>query len=253
MLTDRMSHIAKCLQSGEGYTVTAVGDSITYGMNHCDSEQTLYACLARLFAARFPENSVVRYDGIYVGGALPLGGYSEPVIVNAGSAPITVIKSGVGGDTVARAIARSGDFTGTLVNGKRTDMYLLMFGINDALDDPQKHVSPETYYDNLCRLCDLLASDTPSAEIILMTPTYNDFGETAESHLEPYVEKMRRVAEEKGYQLIDTHRLWMEHLIVGSENYGQRDWLSGKRGDSCHMSPEGSLKTAEFIFEKLDN
>ena len=43
----------------------------------------------------------------------------------------------------------------------------------------------------------------------------------------------------------------MKHLIVGTENYGQREWLSCIEGDSCHFSPVGSIKTAEFIFNEL--
>ena len=42
-----------------------------------------------------------------------------------------------------------------------------------------------------------------------------------------------------------------EYLIVYSYNYGQRDWLSGVDGDSCHMSPKGSVHTGKFIFKQL--
>ena len=56
-----------------------------------------------------------------------------------------------------------------------------------------------------------------------MTPTYNDGGKTSASSLDYYSDKIKLLAEEIDSLLIDTHKLWMDHLIVDSENYGQRD------------------------------
>ena len=48
------------------------------------------------------------------------------------------------------------------------------------------------------------------------------------------------------------YKLWMEHLIVGSHNYGQRDWLSGAIGDTCHFSEISAANAPGFIFSELD-
>ena len=63
--------------------------------------------------------------------------------------------------------------------------------------------------------------------------------------------KMKQLAIETNSFLIDTHSLWMSHLVLNSYNYGQRDWLSGVDGDSCHMSPRGSAETGRYIFNNL--
>ena len=250
-------NIKKCISDrinkGENYLIIAVGDSITWGLNHCNEEETYCAELARLFAKSMPEVNVVRYDGIVKQERSPLYGYSEPKTVQNGSkGRLTLVKSGVGGDTVQRAINRFDDYAGGFINGESPDLFLLMFGINDALaSDPDKFVSPEQFYNNYARLCDMLKKSNPNAEIVLMTPTYNDNGTSAQSCLDPYCEKVIELAQRNGLQYIDTHRLWMEHLIVGSDNYGQRDWLSGAKGDSCHFSQKGAKDTAQYIFSNL--
>ena len=250
-------NIKKCISDrinkGENYLIIAVGDSITWGLNHCNEEETYCAELARLFAKSMPEVNVVRYDGIVKQERSPLYGYSEPKTVQNGSkGRLTLVKSGVGGDTVQRAINRFDDYAGGFINGESPDLFLLMFGINDALaSDPDKFVSPEQFYNNYAVLCDMLKNSNPKAEIVLMPPTYNDGGTGAQSCLDPYCEKVIELAQRNGLQYIDTHRLWMEHLIVGSDNYGQRDWLSGATGDSCHFSKKGANYTAEYIFSNL--
>ena len=247
-------NISDRISKGENQLIIAVGDSITWGLNHCGEEETYCAELARLFAKSMPEANVVRYDGIVKEERRPLDGYSEPKTVQSGSkGRLTLVKSGVGGDTVQRAINRFDDYAGDFINGERPDLFLLMFGINDALaSDPDKFVSPEQFYNNYALLCDMLKKGNPNAEIVLMTPTYNDNGTSAQSCLDPYCEKVIELARKNGFQYIDMHKLWMEHLIVGSENYGQRDWLSGAEGDSCHFSKKGAADAAKFIFSELD-
>ena len=242
------------LNKGENALIMAVGDSITWGLNHCTAEETYCAILAELFGERFPEATVLRYDGIMdVDELAPLKGYFGPITVQRGeSRTITLVRSGVGGNTVRRALKRTEDFAGSFLTGELPDVFLLMFGINDALkSDPSKFVVPEKYYQDLKKLYTLLQMANPTAELVFLTPTYNDLGEEPVSHLVPYCEKMKQLAKETGTGLIDTHQLWQQHLITGSANYGQREWLSGTPGDSCHFSPEGSRATAEFIFREL--
>lgn len=242
------------ISKGENYLIIAVGDSITWGLNHCSEEETYCAELARLFAKSLPEANVVRYDGIVKEERRPLYGYSEPKTVQSGSkGTLTLVKCGVGGDTVQRAINRFDDYAGEFINGEKPDLFLLMFGINDALaSDPDKYVSPERFYNNYAVLCDMLKNSNPNAEIVLMTPSYNDEGIGTQSCLDPYCEKAIELARKNGFQYIDMHKHWMEHLIVGSENYGQRDWLSGAEGDLCHFSQKGAADAAKYIFSELD-
>lgn len=240
------------LLKGENVLVMIVGDSITYGCDHCSTEETFCAYLARFFAKKYPQVSILRYDGVMVKEAEPHVRYGDPIIVNKGSQQtLTFVKSGVGGNTVKHAIARSQDYVGVFENGEFPDLFLLMFGINDSVPVPEKYASPEEFYDDYKRLYNLIKENNSNADIVFMTPTYNDCGDSAVSSLDLYSDMVKKLAEENGSQVIDTHKFWMDHLIVGSENYGQRDWLSGKEGDLCHMSHNGNRATAEFIFGEL--
>ncbi len=247
------NHFTKRLETYEDLLFVFIGDSITYGENHCTPDETYVACLARLLAEAFPDIDIIRYDGTVESERLPLQGYKGPFFVQRGKkercGSITFVRSGVGGNTVARAIARKEDFCRPL--GRMPDIYFTMFGINDALaEDKEKYVSPDVFYRNYQELLGELRKASPAAELVLMTPTYNDDGKTPESHLLPYCEMVKLLASETGAHLIDTHALWMAHLKVGTEHYGQGDWLSDKLGDQCHFSPKGSLETAKFIWQE---
>ena len=247
------ANIADKLNSGENYLIVAVGDSITWGLNHCNADETYCAELARLVADSMPDASVIRYDGLVTEERSPLGGYSEPVTVQKGNkGTLTLVKSGVGGDTVRRAINRFDDYAGAFINGEMPDLFLLMFGINDALiSDSDKFVSPDVFYRDYAELCRMLKKSNPTAELVLITPTYNDEGRDTVSSLDPYSKKVIELAEKTGLKYIDLHMVWMEHLVVGSENYGQRDWLSGTAGDFCHFSQKGASETARYLFLNL--
>lgn len=241
------------LNKSENSLIMVVGDSITWGEDHCTSEEAYCAELARLFGNFFPETAVLRYDGIMEDGAMPLKCYAGPITVQRGSKGVlTIVRSGVGGDSVRRAINRSQDYTGTFLTGESPDVFLVMLGINDAYwDDSSKYVTPDVFYSNYKELYEVIKKENSGAEIILMTPTYYDRGNTEKSVLEPYVEMVKKLAFEENLQMIDTHKLWMNHLIMGSEHNGQRDWLSEDDGDPCHFSPAGAKETAKFIFNEL--
>lgn len=107
-------------------------------------------------------------------------------------------------------------------------------------------------YNNYAVLCDLLKENNPTAEIVLMTPTYNDQGIDTRCCLDAYSNMVIQLANDKGFKYIDLHKLWMEHLIVGSDNCGQRDRLSSCTGDACLFSKKGAEATAHF-FQKSIN
>ena len=244
--------IDTALNNREDVLIMCVGDSITWGCNHCNVNETYCAYLADAFAKLYKDVTVLRFDGVMTQSGMPLERYDGPTIVQSGEkSTLTLVKSGVGGDTVKRAIARADDFIGAFQEGKEPDVFLLMFGINDALDDPQKFVTPEEYYANYTILYDRIRKAHPQAAVVLMTPTYNDSGKSHTSCLDAYADMVKLLAEKTGSQLIDLHRVFMEHLVIGAEHYGQGDWLSGKVGDYCHLSPRGSAAVAKHIFDAL--
>lgn len=239
------------LNKGQNAMVMMVGDSITYGRYYCNAEETYCACLTKMLASRFPEAEVIRYDGKNTTGVTHIDGYETPTTVQEGNkGRLTVVGCGVGGNTVRRALNRSDNYTGNFINGEYPDAFFLMFGINDALkDDPSKFILPEKFHEDLKELHSLLQKTNSGAEIVYMTPTYGDEGDSKASCLDEYSEAMKRHAQETNSMLIDTHKLWMEHLVVGGENRGQGDWLAS---DPWHFSPVGSYETARFVFEELN-
>lgn len=244
--------IEEKLAKGQNVLIFFVGDSITWGISHVTDEETYTACVARHFAKRYRETTVVRYDGIANGDLSPLAGYSEPIVIQEGTkGKITVVRCGIGGNTVRRAINRKDDYMGKFITDEEPDIYVSMFGINDALfEDPSKYVVPEQFEKDLREYYDILCTNQKAVKVF-MTPTWNDDGDKCTSCLEPYSDKVKLIAKEKGLQCIDTHALWMSHLKIGTENYGQRDWLSNVKGDKCHFSAVGSTATADFIFNEL--
>ena len=75
------------------------------------------------------------------------------------------------------------------------------------------------------------------------------WGSLTASCVDAYSERVKEIAKEFQLPLIDIHKKWMEHLQVGSKNYGQRDWLSNQPGDSTHLSPKGAEVMAQHIFD----
>ena len=249
-----VSQIIDKIKNKEDILISVVGDSITYGENHCMPEETYTAKLALLFALYFPEATVYRYDGIVKEEANPLSGYTRGILVKRGTSNqvLRIVRSGVGGDTVQRLINRIDDFTDEIVESKNPDLITIMVGINDALQsDPKKYVTDEVFEKNYNILIDMILKRNPNVQLVLLTPSVNDIGTTKSSHLEPYCDRVKKICKERGLPFIDVHKLWLDHMIPGSENFGQRDWLSNSSTDACHPSPIGAEETAKFIFESL--
>jgi len=244
--------VLKKIEQGEDALIVMVGDSITWGLNHCTAEETYCAHFSRLLANRFPHARVVRYDGVVEKEGQPIDNYgnSIPVQMGNGKQKLTVVRSGVGGDTVLRVMNRVENFTGQVVDGCQPDLITIMLGINDALEsDPNKYVSDRIYQIHYRMLVKEIQHRNPDTAILLLTPSYNDPGQSSRSCLDAYSERVKEVAEEFHLSVIDIHQKWMEHLQVESEHYGQRDWLSNHPGDSTHLSPRGAEIMAHHIFD----
>ena len=242
-----MKRVFEKIRKGESVTLDFVGDSVTYGLNHCRPEETYVAKVAALFAREFPMHTVYRYDGIPGGEFSPLKSFDGPVLVSlgAGAGEIHVIRNGVGGNTVLRAMNRIDDFTGVLPSGARADVITVMLGINDALlNDPAKYVTAEVYKEHYRALLTEIRHREPEAAIVMLASTDND--QTIDAHCEA----SRLLAEEMGIPYIDTHALWVAHRDESLGNYGHGDWLYGN-GDACHPMPKAAEITAKFIFDGL--
>lgn len=255
--SETLEEIAKKLEASREYCLFFVGDSITEGAGATSAEETYVAHVARGLAREYPKKRVVRYDGIRRATEdsplLPLLTYGEPIEVQAGEGgAITVVRSGIGGNTVRRLLNRKSDFIGKELGGRRADLFLINVGINDALrSDSRKYVPSTVYGEHLSLLLDELERGTEGADVILMTPTYNDDGTSRESCLAPYADRMRAIASARQIPLIDLHGAWMDHLTVGGEAYGQGAWLTGITGDFCHPSDIGHAAIARLVLEKL--
>lgn len=228
-------------------TIDIVGDSITWGLNHCGSDETYTAQYAKMLSEKYPAAAVYRYDGIMHNALLPMESFEGPIGVNdgGGEVRIDVIRNGIGGNTVRRAIKRIDDFTGGLANGRHADITVFMFGINDALkEDASKYVTPERFAEDYRELIQSFIK-TERGVIAIMSATTN--GPT----LGEYVERTEEVAAECGALYIDLHRVWQEHYREALPNFGFGDWLSNSPNDSCHPSVKGAHVIARTLFEHI--
>lgn len=245
-----MREIVGRLNESREYVIFMLGDSITRGSCASSAETTYTAIFAQGLAKRYPERRVLRYDGLQSkekdGELRPVERFDGPVNLGEGeNGKLTVVRCGIGGNTVRRILNRRDDYAGREFEGRRGDLFFIMLGINDSLQkDVSKYVTPEQYQKDLCELLDLLAVTNPEADVVLMTPTYYHDGKTPTSYLDLYAEKMTEVAKAQRLPLIDLHKLWMDHMILGGEGNGQGSWLPY---DKCHPGDEGHRILGEEI------
>ena len=257
MRNQTMRAIVDRMTDAQNYTIFVLGDSITAGFRSTDREHTYTAVFARGLAERFPKRNVWRYDGVWYSTKdaelRPLLGYDGPFPVQQGEdKTLTVVRSGIGGNTVRRMLNRKDDFIGKTIDGRVADLYTVMVGINDALQkDPTKFVEPDVFGEDLNRLLDELEAGNPTADIILMTPTFNDKVIQSDSRLKPYVDVMLTVAADRAVPVIDQHACWMAHYRPDASHYGQGDWLSDVEGDSCHPSNLGHEAIAKEMLRAM--
>ena len=240
-----MKKFIKKLNRNEDVTIEFVGDSLTQGRDHCHPEEGYVAKFAYMMANKFKHYNVNRYDGIVEGALLPMKGFEGPILVSYkdNQARMDIIKNGIGGNTVLRALNRIDDFTGTLANGKTPDVIFVLFGVNDALkSDPNKYVTAEQFKINYKLLLDEVRKRNPDAFIIMISATTND--QTIEAHCE----KAKELADEENIPYIDIHTLWTNHYVAGVEHFGHGDWLANDK-DACHPTPKAAYIIAETIFD----
>ncbi|MBO7250794.1 MAG: SGNH/GDSL hydrolase family protein [Clostridia bacterium] len=236
----RADVIESRLVNGKDVTFVFVGDSITYGRNFCEADETYVAVFAQLMAKKYPDASVYRYDGIYESEMHPIHTYEKFQISKGKKGNIHVIRSGVGGNTVARANERFFNYTGILASGTCSDFIFTMFGINDSIkSDPQKYADEDTFEARYRALLGKLRFTEPQAELIVMSAT------TFYDRINEYVKRTYKICREERIPIIDLFSLWQDHYDPSAENFGHGDWLVA---DACHPSPTASRVMAEKIF-----
>lgn len=233
--------IDKLLCDEKCVTMTFVGDSITYGMDYCKADETFVAVFAKLISDCYKDVAIYRYDGITQGEMNPIKEYNEVIVKTGKKGRINIIRSGVGGNTVARALKRFDDYTYRLPS-KKSDFIFTMFGINDALKpDENKYVTADVFKQNYNKLICDLKDFQPDAKIILMTATTSPFS------VDEYNKKTFELAKEHGLNLIDLYELWNNHYSADCKNFGYGDWLSDT-DDPWHPTPIGAQVMGERIF-----
>lgn len=257
MRNTNIKAIVEKIERAKKFTLFFVGDSITEGARSTSAENTYVAVFTREIAKRYSDRQVIRFDGkrhpTSNGELLPLLTYGEPIEVQQGTnGTVTIVRSGIGGNTVQRMLNRKDDFIDREVGGRKADLLIINVGINDALfKDKSKYVTCDVFGKNLNILIAEIEKKMPDTDIILVTPSFHDSGLTTESHLDPYADEMKRVASDRNIPVIDLHKVWMEHLIEGGENYGQGNWLSGVKGDCCHPGDEGHKAIADILIRSF--
>ncbi len=247
-----LAKIAQKIIDSESYLIFSIGDSLTEGQGASDKENLDYtAQFTNKLAELLPEKSVYRVDGKRNNDTQSVRYPSNPRRITTGTtnSKLTVVRSGFGGHTVKKITARSHDFINKEIKGETGDLFIICSGINDsAMGNKEKYAIPPKYKQQLSDLIDMIYAAHPDADVILMTPTYvGQDGSTLRMH----ANAMRALAEERQIALIDLNKLWMDHWIEGSENYGQRDWLNSGVEDSCHPSDIGHEAIADEMIRAL--
>ena len=245
--------IVEKMKADPNYVIFIIGDSVTQGSGASDPVRLDYtAKFAEKLAKQIPEKSVYRVDGSprgdYLGIAYPHPNKFVPV-QRSGEDKITVVRCGIGGNTVQKIIDREHDYINKQIDGHTGDLFIIMSGINDfdaGSYDLTKYASPPKYKANLNTLVRMIKDAHPDSDIILMTPT--TVGKDGKG-LDIYAKQVIDVGAAEGIAVIDQHKLWMDHYTEGAPNYGQGDWL--KDGDSCHPTDVGHEAIADEMIHAL--
>ena len=252
------AEIVQHMYEDDNYLIFVIGDSLTQGSGASDPVTLDYtAQFTKKLAEHMSSKTVYRVDGKprgdYLGIQYPNTAMHVTVQEGTGdNGSIIVARCGIGGNTIKSIVARSKDFVGKEIRKQKGDLFIIMTGINDFYSstyDITKYVAPPLYKTQFNTLIDMIYEKHPDADIILMTPT---FVSKDGKGLDLYAKAIFQLASERNLPVIDQHKLWMDHWIEGSENYGQREWLNPPPdGDSCHPSDIGHEAIADEMIRAL--
>ncbi len=128
------------------------------------------------------------------------------------------------------------------------DIALIRYGQNDM-----KRITPDAFKAEVARLCDRLLHDYPGVHIVLETNTYMDPAHGGRSrdnaNNDVYWQKIRDVARERGYPLVDVYRRRQREIAAGNWDFYIRSQKLSKQRYG-HLIVDGS-KDAEMANERI--
>ena len=218
------------LAAGLGVTILCLGDDTTVGYNATGTVAGGWVALfAAALAAAYPRATILRADpngyAVTVDGPIP-GWSTATVQVGTGGQTITVVNSGVRGDTVLRALRR---FAGLIGSWPAADCLVVALGQAEGLaSDTQRYAPPADFAGHLESLVNVARTYT-NAELLLCTP----HGSTA-ANLDDYAAAVRGVAARLRADLCDWRGLWLDRYLAGGLNDGYDPWLAAA---TSHLFP----------------
>jgi lysophospholipase L1-like esterase len=167
---------------------------------------------------------------------------------------ITVINSGVGGNTSREGLARIDQD----VVVHHPNYVLVEFGGNDATESPDRHVTPEEYTANLETIRSVLAEKTRAQVFLLTFPPVIDeihgwgpsvFYKAAggvDRYIEQYRQRTRKFAARHHLPLIDIDQRLRTTIDKTKEPVSPCIMTDG-----IHLTPEGSQLVADEVLRFL--
>lgn len=237
------------LDRGENTTIMFIGDSVTYGYWATNIDDTCYVAeFCNLLKAKYPYATIIRVDGKTIDNSEDTNitiWNSTTVKTGTSGQIITVVKSGVGGDTLLRLYRRANDFLA--YNNKTPDLSVIMVGINDSLSDEKKHISVGEYERGYKALIQFIKRKTKS-EVVMSGShwslvTGNDGTPNVTTTIDEYLYIAQKVANSEKIQYIDNYSMFKSQWI-----FGDYSWLYT---DKLHPSDLGHQKIAENIYNNL--
>ena len=245
--SEKLAEIAYKIANSEEYLIFTIGDSVTEGQGASNPKTTDYTGMfSKKLGEIFSGKSIYRVDGAPNAAYTSVVYPSKEVAVQTGTGEgeITVARCGIGGDTVARVLDRTGDFINKEIRGQTGKLFTICLGINESWTGTPKYAAPSTYKRQLGELVDAIYAAHPDADIILMTPPF--VGDNPRQ-LDLYAKAVRDLAKSKSIACIDLNEMWKDHYVEGADNYGQGDWLF----DNCHPTDIGHEAIADKMISSI--
>ena len=162
-------------------TIVFLGDSITFGYGLDDSSKSFYGRIDAIMKAGIYDN-------------------------------VRTINAGVNGDDTDEALARIAN-----VRAHDPDIAVIAFGLNDCQSD---RITLLKFRQNLIRL--IMAFPKKTRVILATSNSFMDTGQDQwkelNASLDDYMDEVRKLSREKGYQLIDVHSVWKKQLRTDSRH-----------------------------------
>ncbi len=169
----------------------------------------------------------------------------------------------IGGRSTGTFISE-GRWQGIVDDVKAGDWVFIQFGHNDTSPNPQRHVEPEQYKDNLMNMCsDVMAKGAnPVILTSIVMRTHRDGVLVDErAHFAEYIQLARDAASEICVPMIDMNRLTTELVrSLGDEKsaelyyhvkVGDHPKLQADKNDDTHLREKGAVAYAKLLVDAL--